>query len=119
MVGTTESPKIESLVKIWIPLESGCRDESKYVLLNNVAPQFILKTTQIINCRPYFPIFGAARRFVPGNHKPPPTLADTADPREGGTCLRRGRTGQPNSSSRGSEGGWRPGRISVGRPSGH
>jgi len=44
MVGTTESPKIGSLVKIKVSLESGLRDEFKYVLLNNVASQFILKT---------------------------------------------------------------------------
>jgi len=47
MVGTTGGTKFASLVKIKISLESGCRDESKYVLLNNIAPQFILKIKQI------------------------------------------------------------------------
>jgi len=36
-----------------VPLESERRDESKYVLLNNVAPLFILKTPNLTTYHPY------------------------------------------------------------------
>jgi len=93
MVGTTESTKIGSLVKTSIPLESGCRDESKYVLLNNIAPQFILKIKQIslkLGIDAHIPLYlGIVVALFLAS--PAATDRSAADPREGGwrTCLER------------------------------
>ena len=54
MVGTTGGEQFASLGKIMVPLESERRDEFKYVLLNNVAPQLILKTQNLANYHPHF-----------------------------------------------------------------